>query len=108
MATWQPRDQWDPGTPESRERTRRLKREMRVHLLSWDPIGVADEPKAQGEYDSYISPLLHMLHAGESVDAITGYLTNLVVDRMGLRSHPEREREFAETLIDWWSRLTIE
>lgn len=44
---------------------------MRVQLLSWDPIGVADAPQAQDEYEGYISPLMHMLHRGDSVDAIT-------------------------------------
>lgn len=108
MATWQQGDRWDPGNPENRERTRRLQREMRAHLLSWDPIGVADAPQAQDEYDSYISPLLHMLHRGESVDAIVSWLTNLVEHRIAVRSHPDRERQFAQTLTEWWAATTAE
>lgn len=79
---------------------------MRTHLLGWDPIGVADAPQAQDEYDNYISPLLHMLHRGESVDAIAAWLTDLVEVHIGVRSHPVRERGFAQTLIDWWASAT--
>src|SRR4051794_36389042 len=28
---------------------------MRAHLLGWDPIGLADAPEAQDEYDAYLS-----------------------------------------------------
>lgn len=77
-----------PGNAENRERTRQLQREMRAHLLRWDPIGVADAPQAQDEYDGYISPRLHMLHRGESVDAIPAWLTELVEVRSCVRSHP--------------------
>jgi hypothetical protein len=108
VATWQQGDRWDPGNPENRERTRQLQRELRAHLMRWDPIGVGDAPQAQDEYDAYISPLLHMLHAGESEDAVTAYLTDLVEDRIGLRAQPEREQEFAATLVAWWSKATSE
>ena len=29
----------------------------RLLLVEWDPIGIADVPKAQDEYDSYVGPL---------------------------------------------------
>jgi hypothetical protein len=76
--------------------------------MRWDPIGVGDVPEAQDEYDMYISPLHHMLHRGESADAITAYLTSLVEDRTGMRSQPARERQFAATLIVWWAETTAE
>lgn len=97
---------WDPRNPENRERTRRLQRELRAHLMRWDPIGVGEAAQAQSEYDGYINPLLHMLHAGESEDAVTTYLARLVEDRIALRSHPEREQQFAATLVSWWSDTT--
>ena len=108
VSTWQPGDPWDPGNPENRERTRRLQRELRVQLLRWDPIGVAHAPEAQDEYDAYISPLMHRLHRGDSVDAITAWLVNLVEDHIGLASHPNRERGFAQSLTDWWATATAD
>jgi len=39
-----------------------LKKEIRrVLLQAWDPIGIKDEPNAQGEYDSYIGPIYELL-----------------------------------------------
>ena len=84
VPTWQQGDRWDPGNPENRERTRRLKGELRALLLEWDPIGVADIPEAQDEYDGYVSPLLHLLHGEQSVDAVNSYLVS-VVEGMGMR-----------------------
>ena len=89
VSTWQAGGPWDPGNPENRERTRRLQREVRVQLLRWDPIGVAHAAEAQDEYDAYISPLMHMLHRGDSVDAITAWLVNLVEDHIGLNCEPK-------------------
>ena len=76
---------------------------MRAHLMTWDPIGVGDVPEAQGEYDAYISPLLHMLHRHESVAVIAGWLTNLVEEHIGLNSEQSRELRFAATLTEWWN-----
>jgi len=104
--TWQQGDRWDPRNPENRERSRRLQRELRAHLMRWDPIGVRDVPQAQDEYDAYISPLLHLLHAGQTEDAVTAYLTTLVEDEIGLDSRPEREQQFAATLVSWWAATT--
>jgi hypothetical protein len=106
VATWNADDRWDPRNPENRERTRILQQEMRAHLMRWDPIGVGDAPEAQDEYDAYISPLLHMLHRHEPVEAISAWLTTLVEEHIGVRSHPDREQHFAETLTDWWITAT--
>jgi hypothetical protein len=74
--------------------------------MRWDPIGVGDAPQAQDEYDSYISPLLHMLHRHEPIGVLSAWLTKLVEEHIGLPSHPDRERQFAQTLIDWWATRT--
>jgi hypothetical protein len=74
--------------------------------MRWDPIGVGDAPQAQDEYDAYIGCLLHLLRAGESEGAVTAYLTSLVEDQIGLRSWPEREQQFAATLVSWWHDTT--
>jgi hypothetical protein len=46
MSTWRRGDRWDPGNSENRERTRRLKGELRTLPLEWDPIGVGEAPEA--------------------------------------------------------------
>ena len=38
----------------------------RVFLEEWDPIGVADEPLAQDEYDGYLGSIYDMLARGAS------------------------------------------
>ena len=107
MSTWEQGDRWDPGNPENRERTRRLKGELRTLLLEWDPIGVGDAPEAQDEYDGYLGPLLHALHGGDSVEAVNAYLVS-VVEGMGINPRPDVERHFAETLVAWWANATTE
>ena len=107
MSTWQPCDRWDPGNPENRERTRWLKGELRTLLLRWDPIGVGEAPEAQDEYDGYVGPLLHILHDGQPVEAVSEYLVN-VVEGMGINPRPDVERHFAEILIAWWTNATTE
>lgn len=105
--TWTPGDLWDPSNPENRDRTRRLTGELRELLVAWDPIGVGDVPEGQDEYDGYISPLLHRLHRGEPADEIAAWLTFVVTDLMDLAPRRERERQFAESLVEWWARATI-
>ncbi|MFL6238144.1 MAG: hypothetical protein ACJ735_01435 [Actinomycetes bacterium] len=107
MTTRQPDDRWDPGNPENRERTRWLKAELRTLLMEWDPIGVADAPEAQDEYDGYVGPLLHLLHNGASVDGVAEYLDH-VIEGMGLNSRPDVDRNFANTLVAWWAKATSE
>jgi hypothetical protein len=107
VTTGQDGDLWDPGNPENRERTRRLKGELRDLLLQWDPIGVGEAPEAQDEYDGYLGPLLHLLHDGSSVEEVSTRLCN-VVEGMGITPRPDREEHFAETLVAWWANATGE
>ncbi len=106
MTQWIPDDAWDPGDPQNRDRTRALQRELRTHLLDWDPIGVAGSPEAQDEYDCLVSPLLHRLHDGESAAGIATWLSNELRERFGMRADPARESALAETLVAWWDRTT--
>ena len=105
MRTWLPDDPWDPGNPENRERTRKLKSELRGLLMAWDPIGVADAPEAQDEYDGYLSPLLHLLHRGASPSEIEPYLSEILA-HMGMDATSDRELELARSLVSWWATST--
>jgi hypothetical protein len=99
-------DAWDPGNPENKERTRLLQGELRERLLRWDPIGVAEAPEAQDEYDCLISPLMHMLHDGTSDRRIGKWLLNEMNEHFGLRPDRNRERELARELVHWWQEST--
>ena len=56
----------------------------RVLLQDWDPIGVADTPQAQGEYDSYVGAVYRLLAAGASEGQIAAHLMNIEIECMGL------------------------
>jgi len=53
-------------------------------LCCWDPIGVANEPNAQDEYDSYIGGVLRLLTTGASDGQIAEWLWRQTKDSMGL------------------------
>jgi hypothetical protein len=68
-----------------KEQSRRIRTEIRRVLLQvWDPIGIADEPDAQNEYDSYSGDVFTLLVNEKSDPEIVDYLVSVVRDRMGL------------------------
>jgi len=56
----------------------------------WDPIGVADEPCARGEYESYVPKVRQLVEQHDDPGPISSYLGDIVRDRMGLA--PDRKR----------------
>ena len=72
-------------------------------LNEWDPIGVRDEPMAQGEYDSYVPQIYGFLKRGADRFEIAAYLTELEVDGMGFSGNRkrmlERNLKVADTLM---------
>jgi hypothetical protein len=70
-----------------------------ILLNEWDPIGVADEPTAQDEYDAYAGTLLKLILAGASTDALADYLIGVERGRMGLAGDRERARRVATVLV---------
>jgi len=99
-------DEWDPGNPQNRERTRTLQTDLRERLLRWDPIGIADAPEARDEYDCMISPLLHKLHGGESAKALARWLSGEQRDHFGLSPDKEAADRLAAELVAWWKAKT--
>jgi hypothetical protein len=86
------------------------------HLLmtKWDPIGVADEPMAADEYDSYIGEIFELLERDAQRESIEEHLRDIETKRMGLtdihgrplRAHPMRweavdelQRTFREQML---------
>ncbi len=53
-------------------------------MTDWDPIGVADEPDAQDEYDSYIEGIYQLLQKHCSAADLIEHLYNIQTKYMGL------------------------
>ncbi len=50
-----------------KQRVRAAKLQIRQVLLEeWDPIGIADEPLAQDEYDGYLGGIYDLLELGKA------------------------------------------
>jgi hypothetical protein len=103
-----PTDINDPGNPENKHRTRESQRQLRELLMAWDLIGVAGVAEAADEYDCMLSPLLHQLHEGLSVDEIRDWLVAEVEGHFGARADPVRERQLAVRVSAWWRRRATE
>ena len=69
--------------PDNRARVRE------VLMRDWDPIGVAGEPAAADEYDSYADKAWMMLMAGRPAETIAAYLREVATILMGLPQTPE-------------------
>ena len=55
-----------------------------VLLRGWDPIGVAEEPGAQDEYDSYVGAVYRLLASNASEQQIAAHLGEIEAEYMGL------------------------
>ena len=101
-------DVWDPGSPRNRERTRESKRQMRLLLMEWDPIGVAGVPEAADEYDCMISPLLHLLFEGADANSLARWISQERSCHFGLGPDEAGDMRLAESLATWWKRRRVE
>ena len=68
-----------------KDRACEIQEQIRSILLNdWDPIGVADVPEAQDEYDSYIVGVYRLLISGVSERDVAEHLLRIESDWMGL------------------------
>lgn len=73
---------------------------LKVLLLrEWDPIGVADEPAAADEYDSYAMEIFTFLARDADAQYIADYLNWVVTERMGIGGNPKHDRDIAEKVV---------
>lgn len=70
----------------------------RVLLERWDPIGVADEPAAQDEYDTYVGGIYRLLAEGAPASEVASHLAKLQSEAMGLPASAESLLPVAEAL----------
>ncbi len=61
-----------------------------VLMRHWDPIGVADVPDAQDEYDSYVGPVYRLLASGGSDKELVDFLYKTETETMGLSRFGKR------------------
>ena len=66
-------------------RAAEIQRRIRDVLMQhWDPIGVADFPEAEDEYDSYVGPVYRLLESGASDVEVIEFLYKTETETMGL------------------------
>ena len=70
-----------------------------ILMREWDPIGVADVPEAQDEYDQYISQIHAMLIRREPKYKLIDYLLWAETKSMGLYGRRKRTEHVAELLL---------
>jgi hypothetical protein len=86
--------------------SQRLDQAQRYHsaireilLRNWDPIGVADIPEAQEEYDSYVSQVYGLLIRREPLYKMVDFLWWVETQHMGLCGNRRRTEQVAERLL---------
>jgi hypothetical protein len=75
-----------------------------VHYV-WDPIGVAEEPWARDEYNSYLSQIFEMTRDTVDVNYLSAFLNKVATERMGLNPNEQHCLKVAELLREWKNRL---
>jgi len=88
------------------ERSQHLNRAKRYHdaivhvlLREWDPIGVADVPEAQDEYDSYVGQIYGLLVRHEPRHKLIDFLWWVETENMGLCGRRPHTEAIADRLI---------
>lgn len=82
------------------DRARRYHAAIRVILLrEWDPIGVAEEPAAQDEYDGYVHEIHGLLIRHEPKHRLVDHLWWIETQHMGLLGNRRHTESIADRLL---------
>jgi hypothetical protein len=65
----------------------------------WDPLGIRNEPKAEDEYDGYVSAALRLAQNGD-VQGLKAYLTSIELDQMKTRPDASKNETVAAMIVD--------
>ena len=71
-----------------------------ILLREWDPIGIADEPAAQDEYDSYVAEIHGLLIRHEPRHRLLDHLWWIETEHMGLLGDRQRTELVVDRLIE--------
>lgn len=80
----------------NRELSRRVDE---VLFYVWDPIGVADEPYARREYESYVAKVCQLVEQNDGIAPISSYLADIMRDWMGLSPNKKKCDDVARLLL---------
>ena len=69
-----------------------------VLFYVWDPIGVAGEPFARGEYRSYVPKVRQLVEQNDDITPVSSYLAHIVRDWMGV-SPDKKQCDYAAELL---------
>ena len=68
------------------ERAREIQRQIgEVLLRHWDPVGVANVPEAQDEYEAYVGSVYRLLASGASAQQIAEHLVDIETHQLGFK-----------------------
>jgi hypothetical protein len=70
-----------------------------VLFYVWDPIGVADEPYARAEYESYVPEIRELLERNDDIGPISSHLAEIATESMGLSPNKQKCDYTAELLL---------
>lgn len=76
--------------------------QLRRLLMAWDPIGVAELPNTEDEYDCLLMPMMQQLRAGVSVEQLRDWFCRELDAHFGLTPDPTRELPTASRICSWW------
>ena len=71
-----------------------------LHYI-WDPIGVAGDPPARDEYDSYLPHVFRLLCGDAKGDEIADYLTGVEAESMGMAPKRAGAKKAATILLEY-------
>jgi hypothetical protein len=75
------------------------KRLRELLLREWDPLGIAQVPQAQDEYDAFLGGILQLVSAEADLDAVQRYLIRIEEVELGTRADPVRARQAATEIL---------
>ncbi|MGH7416911.1 MAG: hypothetical protein ACREKB_03950 [Candidatus Rokuibacteriota bacterium] len=78
-----------------------------VLLRDWDPIGVAEEPRAHDEYDAYVGGVYRLLASGAQPRVVAEHLARIEAERMGFTTVAAKLLRVAQKLCALDVRLKI-
>ncbi len=67
----------------------------------WDPIGVAEAPRARDEYYSYLPQVFLLVKENAAATEIADYLSEISTENMGLNENRAHDLKVAKLLLRW-------
>ena len=76
------------------------RRVSEVLYYVWDPIGVADQPYARAEYETYVAEVLQLVNESKSSSVISDHLASIVKNSMAFSPNKQRCDGAASLLLE--------